>query len=199
MKQKLRYTVLFAQLILGLTACEKDDSEPVQDASLSIVVKDDSGNPVSGAEVLLYNSKTNLDYRTNAIASAISDGSGKVLFRQLADISYFCYAEKDCRNNIGNITVFPALTAGSTSNVNTSITPKGQIKLSSTSSNPYRIYVNGTALFEMDGGTERYLNNLETGNYQIRVLQLSGYLIYPTDKTFTASVTCGNVFSITYP
>lgn len=199
MKQPLLTTLFLLHLIVGFTACEKDENEPVQDASLAVTVKDASGNPVAGASVSIYNSKTNMDYQINAVASAISDGSGKVLFKQLSDIPYFCYAEKDCSNNIGEVQAFPSLTPGSTANVNTSITPKGHIRLKSTSSNPYRVYLNGTALFEMAGGSEEYLPNLPVGNYTIRVLQLSGYLLYPTDKTFEASVTCGNVFSITYP
>jgi hypothetical protein len=38
-----------------------------------------------------------------------------------------------------------------------------------------------------------------TANYTIRILQVSGYVFEPTDRTYTGSVTCGGTLVATFP
>lgn len=75
----------------------------------------------------------------------------------------------------------------------------GAIKITSVSSDSYGIYINGKLSFDLKGNTYKYLANIPTGVYTIRVLQLNGYFIYPTDKTFNVNVTCGGTVSVIFP
>ena len=51
----------------------------------------------------------------------------------------------------------------------------------------------------MTGYETKYLKYLPVGNYTIRVLQISGYAVYPTDETFTGNINCGSTLTISYP
>lgn len=198
---KLFYSIAFATLLLQ--ACTKTDTneDVKQDTSLEIAVKDNLGNPVGGADVYLYTSETNWKNRINQVTSSlVTDANGKVNFTGLNSLKYYWYAEKDCYNNVnGSVTTTQPITANTKTYVNTIISASGTIKLTSTSSYPYRVYINGEQTLDMNGGTTEYFYNKPVGNYTIRVLQLSGYVLYPTDKTFNGKVECGTTFSITYP
>jgi len=51
----------------------------------------------------------------------------------------------------------------------------------------------------MNGGTVDYENFMPTGYYTIRVLQVSGYAVYPTDETFSGTLGCGATLTTTFP
>ncbi|MCX6351671.1 MAG: hypothetical protein NTX03_07405 [Bacteroidetes bacterium] len=194
MKQIKILFSLFA-LALLLNSCGKADT------TLTITLKDDLGSAVSGASVKLYPSQSDWEKRTNQVGSTqTSDASGKVSFSSLSSIKYSVFAEKDCYNNAnGGVTLGAALTEGKESSSDLILSKTGSIKLTSTSSNPYRIYFNGVQQFYMDGGTTRTVDYLKEGAYSVRVLQLSGYAFTPTDKTFNGDVKCGTTLNVTYP
>src|SRR5690606_37544384 len=151
---------------------------------------DDLGNTITGASVKLYSSQTDWSNGTNQVGTTqFSDASGKVKFSDLSSIKYYWLAEKDCKNNVnGGVTTTSALTANVNNTVNVILSSTGTLKFVSTSSNPYRIYINGTAAFDMNGGTTQYKYYMPTGSYSIRVLQLSGYVFTPTDQTYTGTL-----------
>lgn len=169
--------------------------------SLELTVKDHLGNVVSGATVKLYTSETNWANQTNQVGNTLyTNASGKVKFQNLTNIQYYWFAEKDCLNNFnGAITTTTPLQANATTTLDVILSQTGSLRLNNTSSNPYRIYINGTARFDMDGGTTRTINYVPTGSYSIRVLQLSGYLFTPTDQTYTGNVGCGQTLTTTFP
>jgi CTP-dependent riboflavin kinase len=74
----------------------------------------------------------------------------------------------------------------------------GTLTVQSTSSNTYRIYVDGVPKMDLPGNesvTRRYCDAKPT---TIRVQQLEGY-IFPTDKTYSLNIQCGGSFNVTYP
>ena len=190
-------------VIVGVTfsnSCTKDYLEPTP-TSLELTLKDDLGNSVSGASVKLYSSQTDWSNGTNQVGTTqFSDASGNVKFSDLSSIKYCWLAEKDCQNNVhGAITTTSALTANVTNTVNVILSSTGTLCFVSTSTNPYRIYINGTATYDMNGGTTQYKYYMPIGSYSIRVLQLSGYVLYPTDKTYTGTLSCGQTMTTTFP
>ena len=199
--RKILICILFSTLIFS--GCKKDDSTTPTPTptSLEIHLKDYLGNIVSSASVKLYATLTDWNNGTNQVGTTqYSDGLGNVIFYNLANIQYYWYAEKDCQNNInGAVTTTYPLTANVNNNVNVILSSTGTLAFISTSTNPYHIYINGTFAFDMNGGTTQYRYNMPTGSYTIRVIQISGYVLYPTDETFNGTVTCGSTFTTTFP
>lgn len=170
--------------------------------SLKLTLINEVGNPVSGANVKLYASQTDYNNRTNQVGSTqFSNSDGQVTFEDLASIKYFWFAEKDCRNNSkGAATTTSPITEGKINAVdNVILSPYGSLRLTSTSTNPYKIYINGNYVFDLNGGASQTVNNLPTGSISVRVLQISGYIISPTDKTYNGTIGCGQTFDVTFP
>lgn len=206
----MKKIIILTFAIVGLTtiySCKKDKNDPKPNSnnsnstSLELSLKDELGNIVSGASVKLYSSETDWKNSTNQVGTTqFSDASGKVKFNNLSNIKYYWFAEKDCKNNVnGAITTTSPLTSNVNNTVNAILSSTGTLKFVSTSSNPYRVFINGTAVFDMNGGTTQYKYYMPTGSYSLRVLQLSGYVLYPTDKTYNGTLTCGQTLTTTFP
>lgn len=184
---------------MTINSCEKNDVK-LTPTSLEVTLKDNLGNIISGASVKLYSSLTDWSNGTNEVGTIqFSDASGKVKFNDLSNIKYYWFAEKDCQNNVnGGKTTTSALTANINNTFDVILSSTGTLKFVNTSSNPYRVYINGTA-FDMNGGITQFKYYMPIGSYSIRVLQLSGYIIYPTDITYTGTLGCGQIFTTTFP
>lgn len=63
----------------------------------------------------------------------------------------------------------------------------GTVRFTCTSANPYDVFIDGKYEFQIPGNsfTER---DLPEGNRQLKAVQVSGYLVYPTIKEYTMSV-----------
>jgi hypothetical protein len=132
--------------------------------------------------------------------SKTSDSKGVALFDNLSSIKYYFSADKDCLTNAfgGNVTS-NALTPSMKSMVTCILSKSGTLKINNTSSNPYDVYINGVLkITNMAGGSTQSFK-AGTGTYNIRVLQKNGYILYPTDKTFSGSISCGTTLNCTFP
>ena len=173
----------------------------VNPTALQITVKDNLGNPVAGALVKLYSTLTDWTNETNQIlTSQTSNTNGVVTFAPLSAISYYWKISSGCQNNIfGSNTTSAALSSNTTTTVTSIIGGTGIIALTNSSSNPYDVFINGTLqVSSMPGGTSKNLI-APVGSYSVRILQKSGYLITPTDKTYTGSVACGGTLIVSFP
>ena len=78
------------------------------------------------------------------------------------------------------------------------VVSKGYLYIENGSTNPYNVYVNGSLWITLDGGY--YVNYpLPPATYTVRVIQQSGYISYPTDKTYVKTVTSLNVSTVYFP
>lgn len=72
------------------------------------------------------------------------------------------------------------------------------IIITNNSSNPYEIYINSTDIGALNGGY--YITeSLTPGYYEIKVVQNSGYVFYPTVKEYDITATSGNTYNIVFP
>jgi PKD repeat protein len=200
--QGTTYTVSFTATGKGgSNSATKSLTIQPQPTSLEITLKDELSNIVSGASVMIYSSQTDWSNGTNQIGTKLtSDASGKVKFSALSAIKYYWFAEKDCKNNVnGGITTASALTGNANNTVEVILTSTGTLKFTNTSSNPYRIYINGVSTYDLPGGSVLNKYYKPIGAYILRVLQLSGYALYPTDLTYNGTLTCGSTLSTTFP
>lgn len=69
----------------------------------------------------------------------------------------------------------------------------GTLVLLSQSNNPYSLYVDGGLLESLPGNSRREIT-LSAGNHNIKVVQESGYVLYPTEKSEVVNIIgCGEV------
>jgi hypothetical protein len=198
MKNFILLFTVFTSMIT-LSSCKKDDKP--DPTSLELIVKDNRGNVISGALVELYATKDDWINETNQIGETqFTNEKGIVKFSDLMNLKYYFYVESDCFNNVNGLISTPSNLTVNTNNVsNVILSATGTLKFTSTSNNPYRVYVNGAFVFDMNGGATRYLSYMPTGSYSLRVLQLSGYFISPTDESYTGILNCGNTLHFFYP
>jgi hypothetical protein len=203
MKTK-NFPEIFIWLVM-FVACSKGNSinnVPLSTTSLKIIVTDNAGYPVSNASVKLYLSKNNLDSQINQIGNTlITDENGIVTFIALRPAKYYWYAQKDCLDNYnGFIGSSNMLVANVTNTAHITLFGNGHLKLVNTSSDPYKIYINGIlAVNDLSGKTFKTIMKVPTGLFTIRVIQLSGFRVAPVDKVFTGNLTCGNTVTTTFP
>ncbi len=69
--------------------------------SLTITVRDELGNTVSGVEVRLFETEDDYTKEKNVAFSGVSDGKGLVKLKKLKAISYYVIARKADKDNSG--------------------------------------------------------------------------------------------------
>jgi hypothetical protein len=192
--------ILILALSLLISNCSKKDGVTKQNTALKITAVDDVGLSIAGATVKLYASQTDYSRDKNVIFTKNTDASGNTTFNDLPAIQYYWRVTSGCKNNqITTSTSTSALTNGITNTVSVQLKSMGLLKFVNNSTNPYYIYINGVVQSNAIEGNSIAEVNAPTGNYTIRVLQKSGYLVSPTDKSYTGSLLCGNTLSTTFP
>lgn len=169
--------------------------------ALQINVRDGLGNAVSGATVKLYGTLSDWTNETNQLLTTqTTNASGVVVFTPLSPQNYYWKIVNGCQNNLyGSIATTNALAANNTTIVTSVLSATGTLVLNNNSSNPYDVYQNGTLLIaSMPGGTSRSFV-VPTGQYNIRVIQKSGFVLTPTDKAYTGNVNCGGSLTVNFP
>ena len=68
---------------------------------IAVTIRDELGNTVEGAKVVLYEKEEDYNTETNPVGEGITDAKGVVKFRELKAISYFILAKKDEKDNSG--------------------------------------------------------------------------------------------------
>lgn len=184
-----------------IVGCKKSNDGP-KSTNLKFTVKDENGASVYNASVRLFQSQNDLTNVTNQVGStAYTDQSGNVTIPNVSAIQYYWLVQNGCKNNLtGSVTSSTALTSGITNTADVTIKPLGALKFINGSTNPYNVYVNGTlAITNMAGGSTMYIYAVTPGSYTLRVIQQSGYVLTPTDKSYTGTVTCGSMLTTTFP
>lgn len=193
-KSILCKTFLGVAVIFTLASCKKE-TVPPPDTSLTILVTDQSGNYESGATVALFTSTTATDSTVQ-----ITDSKGNATFKGLSPIVYYYVVVAGCQSNLGssNSTVNP-ITQNTNTEVQTVLNGTGTINFINNSTYSYEVYVNGAVEYSSMNGSSAKSNLFTQGNYTIRVLQLNGYLLTPTDETYTGNVVCGGTLNVSFP
>lgn len=204
MKNNFNKLLIIIVLLVASFGCKKEEAPTpiaLTPTSLELTIINNLGNPIQGANVKLYNSFDDWNLDKNQIGNTLtSDFMGKVKFSNLTPIKYFWLAEYDCQNNVnGAVTTTQPLSSNTNNTLSVVLSGTGNVILNNISTNPYSIYLNGTYAFDMDGGSSKNLNYLPVGSITIRVLQISGYVLYPTDKTYNLNIDCGNTITTNFP
>ena len=192
-------TLLFAAAIFASCAKEKNTA-PANQTALKITVTTASGTPVANAIVTLYSSSTDWENLVNALDSRVTGADGTATFTALQAKKYYWFARNDCfTNGFNTVSSAGPITINVTNTASTKIEQTGQLVFNNKSANPYQVYINGVSSFEVPGNTIKTLKYKPAGFYTLRVLQLSGYVITPTDLTYTGTLACGGSLTTMFP
>lgn len=158
------------------------------------------GNNINAASIKLYQSESDYLNKRNMVAGASTDIRGLAIFSGLLPIKYYFSVDKGCLTNMfAGVVTDASLVQGQRHNVTCIVDETGTLNIRNTSANPYDVWLNGELLVSaMPGNTsETYI--AKKGFHQIRVIQKSGYLITPTDKTYNGNINCNSILTCTFP
>ena len=69
--------------------------------SLTITVRDELGNTVAGAQVMLFETEEDYNKEKNIAFTGVSDTKGVLKLKKLKSISYYVVVRKDDKDNAG--------------------------------------------------------------------------------------------------
>lgn len=194
--------VLLISLFFG---CSKEDNNAVltlPPTTLKIIVNDDSGSPVSQAQVKVFGSQSDYNNNLQLFATQLTNNQGEASFSPVNTYNtYYWRVTKDCKtsvfdtnNNHNNL----FLLSDAVNTYSTTISDKGILIFTNNSSYPYNVYVNDQILITMDGNsTKSYY--YPPANYSIKVVQQSGYFFSPTIKTYNVTLSCNSILTTSFP
>lgn len=69
--------------------------------SLNVTVRDDAGNTVAGATVMLFEKEEDYTKEQNIAAQGVTDAKGYIKLKDLKSIPYYVIVRKDDKDNSG--------------------------------------------------------------------------------------------------
>lgn len=96
----MKYVILFFSASLFCFSFINVSAQLIN-TSLTLTVRDDLGNTVSGADVRLFETEEDYLKEKNVAFSGVSDSKGLVKFKKLKAISYYVIVIKDDKDNAG--------------------------------------------------------------------------------------------------
>lgn len=91
------------------------------------------------------------------------------------------------------------ISSGTTTTENIPSVTTGEIKIVSESDNPYTLYINGVNYGTIYGNSYEINEVNAWHSYNVRVLQQSGYVLYPSEYTWTINVDANYIYTRTFP
>ena len=182
-------------LIVSALSCKKD-SPALPPTALQITLVDNTGSPVIGATVKLYQTLHGMEIDSAMVSIAsFSDVSGKVTFTNLLPIKYYWFASNGCQNNFnGTKGTTTELTPNATTSVTSILAGTGSLIIVNNSLNQYQIYINNVFAFTANGGLMYTYKNYPAISYTVKAVQVNNtshiFNFTPTTLTCGGSITC---------
>jgi hypothetical protein len=92
---------IFTIILFSLVQFSFAPAPQLFNTSLTVTVRDEVGNTVSGASIQLFETEENYTKETNPVAQAVTDEKGVFRFKKLKAAPYFVLVKKDDKDNSG--------------------------------------------------------------------------------------------------
>lgn len=185
-----------------LLSCKKNSdnpkpAEPTQqplavESPTTIVVSTTSlsGDSLYGVSVSLYKGKNDFDSKKVYKTATAASNKANVVFSGLESDVYYFTATSMCYGT-GDSVFFTnsKIEPNKTTRGVVRLQERVPVKLTSTSTNRYAVYIDERFLFDLNGGETKTLYTT-SGRHNVRVIQREGYILLPTDKTYTIDAKC---------
>lgn len=90
-----------SRILFGLTCVILASSFQLIKTYLTITVRDEVGNTVAGANVMLFEKEEDYNSEQNVAIEGVTDNKGVLKLKDLKAISYFVIVRKDDKDNTG--------------------------------------------------------------------------------------------------
>jgi hypothetical protein len=97
----MNYKILVFITLISSAVAITDVSAQLINTSLTITVRDELGNTVSGAEVKLFETEADYLKEVNVVYSGITDSKGLLKLKKVKAISYYVIVRKEDKDNAG--------------------------------------------------------------------------------------------------
>lgn len=195
--------LLMISLFFSCTEGNSSTELTLPPTTLKIIVKDDSGNPVSQAQVKIFGSELDYNNFNQSFTTQLTNNQGEATFSSSVNRynTYYWLVTKDCKTNIFDTNNHNNLFLSSNfvNTYSTTISDKGILKFTNNSSNPYNVFVNNVMKISNLAINTSSSYFYPPGNYSIRVEQQSGFLFKPTIISYTGTLNCGSILITTFP
>lgn len=104
--------IFLLSAIVVLALVFTDAPAQLFNTSLTITVRDETGNTVEGAEVKLFKSEQDYLKEQNVVMEGTSDAKGLVKLKKMEALSYYVIVRKDDRDNSGGGEIIGKLEEG---------------------------------------------------------------------------------------
>ena len=176
-------------LTIGFFACNKDNNN----TKLELTVIDEHGSPASDFDVKLFGNPDDFKQGTQFLQIGKTNDKGIVTFDDLNSIKYYFTAYNGCINNNLSYTSIEPLKADYTNTLTIRVEETCNFTIVNESSNDYRVYYNDVPWYVISGNTNRiFLDEFPVTKVRVRILQLNGYIFFPTDLTYNIDGECGS-------
>jgi uncharacterized protein (DUF2141 family) len=89
------------QLLTFLSIIMISAAAQIIKTSLNVTVRDETGNTVEGATVMLFEKEEDYTKETNIAAQGVTDNKGYLKLKDLKSIKYYVIVRKDDKDNAG--------------------------------------------------------------------------------------------------
>jgi 5-hydroxyisourate hydrolase-like protein (transthyretin family) len=184
--------------MIGFLGCNKEDDNKTK---LELNILDQHGNPAKDFNVNLFGNVDDFRMDKPVLQSGKTNQNGVVTFSNLHNIKYYFRATKGCENNnLGAITTVDPIVTDFTTVVTLQVQETCHFTISNNSSDNYQVYYNGVSKYVIPGHSfKTFLNGFPTGTTKVRALQLDGFILFPTDLTFTIDAECNSSEGVVIP
>jgi hypothetical protein len=104
--------IFLSAIVILFVFAANDAPGQLFNTSLTITVRDETGNTVAGAEVKLFKSEQDYLKEQNIVMEGTSDAKGLVKLKKMEALSYYVIVRKDDKDNSGGGEIIGKLEEG---------------------------------------------------------------------------------------
>lgn len=192
----MKHLKLILPLVFILFSCsnDSDNSNQESNATLELNVFDDSDSPLNDITVSIYSNLTDYNNGTNAVEVLNTDFTGKVVFENLAPITYYWKTSSPCYADDGvNFSTVNPIDNNNINSFSTNLLNDGTgiVLMENNSSYDYSISYTGpeSGSIIISAHSILSIEDLDVGNYIFTYTQINGPFSFPLN--INLSVNCG--------
>lgn len=190
--------VLYGLIImLGFLGC---NMEVESNTKLELTVFDDHLMPAIDYNVNLYENYEDWFNDKHVLKNEKTNDKGVVTFSDLNDTIYFFRIIKGCLSNSLGVIGSNTLVKDNFNTFHVQVRQTSNFTIVNNSNNTYLVSYDGKPQYNINGKSVlTFKNGFPVDTVIVRAIQLDGFILFPTDLTFTVVAECDSVEGVVIP
>ena len=183
--KKLIFTIALLSLFFS---CKKEEQIPTAPfkITLNVAVSAENDSPLPGAKVYLYDDKNKFDNNGDHKYFGIADSLGVVDFGNVIKGTYWVIV-RDCGDNKDK--QLQIVLSDGANHTTVKLFRKGGIRVANNTDHDYNLFINNEFRMVLPAGAGTSVDLVfELGNHVLKLVQKSGYDVYPSVEEATVNV-----------